>query len=537
MVETDQKNPRYDFDAVVVGAGMGGIYAAHRLSSLGLRVLGLEGASGVGGVWFHNRYPGARVDVESQAYNFLFDKELTASWNWSERYAGQPELCAYLNFVADHLDVRKLFRFDSLVTGAKWDGALQTYTVTINNAETVATRFLIMATGQLSKPRTPEFEGLENFGGQWVRTGDWPAETVELEGKRVAVIGTGSSGVQAITEIATKAAHLHVFQRTPSYTVPNRNRPSGPAQTREVVENFDAYRDELLGQAAGVRADPPAGPVAEHSPDRQRELIAQRWDEGGATINFVFADQGVNPEANNVVSEFVRGKIAEIVTDPAVAEKLTPRSYPIGTRRVCVSTGYYETFNRENVTLVDVRDEPIVRLTERGIKTIESEYEFDVVVFALGFDAFTGALNDAQITNTSGAGPTDHWNNGPSTYLGLMTGGFPNLFMLTGPGSPSVLANMFLTNTQHVDLVAEIISHMNERGYTTAEPTDDAVREWTQHAKDVAEPMLRRQVESYMVQIGEDGYRYLIPYAGGLHNYIDHCDKVVADGFSGVDFR
>ncbi|MGQ4601327.1 FAD-dependent oxidoreductase [Nocardia sp. R6R-6] len=537
MVEPNRQVDGCDYDVVVVGAGMGGIYGAHRFASQGLRLLGLEAAAGFGGVWYHNRYPGARVDVESQVYNFLFDRELVKSWEWSERYASQPEILAYLEHVAGHLGVRDLFRFESRVTGARWDDERHRYTVDINGSTALTTRFLVMATGQLSKPHDPPFTGLADFRGRWVRTGDWPRDPVDIDGKRVAVIGTGSSGVQVITEIAPKVASLHVFQRTPAYTVPSRNRASGPDQAAEVYENFDRFRDQLFGQAAGIRARPPAGPAAQYSPAEQRQLIQQRWDEGGATINFTFSDQSVDLESSTVVGDFVRDKISEIVADPATAAALKPTTYPIGTRRVCVSSGYYETYNRDNVVLVDIAREPIVGITRSGIKTAAAEYEFDLIVFALGFDAFTGALEVANIVNHEGRGPTDHWVNGPATYLGLMTTGFPNLFTITGPGSPSVLANMFLANTQHLDLVGDLLAHMTERGLTRVEPSEAAQTQWTRHANEVAEPLLRRQVASYMVQVGQDGQRYLIPYAGGFHTFVEHCSAVVAGGFTGMEFR
>ncbi|MGY4099388.1 flavin-containing monooxygenase [Nocardia sp. R16R-3T] len=537
MVEPNLQVDGCDYDVVVVGAGMGGIYGAHRLASQGLRVLGLEAASGFGGVWYHNRYPGARVDVESQVYNFLFDRDLVKSWVWSERYATQSEILAYLDHVADYLDVRKLFRFDSRVTAARWDDERHRYTVEVNGSRRVTARFLVMATGQLSKPHDPPFAGLESFRGRWVRTGDWPHDRVDFDGKRVAVIGTGSSGVQVITEIAPRVGSLHVFQRTPAYTVPSRNRPSGPEQAAQVFENFDAFRDALYRQAAGIRARPPAGPAAEYSPQEQQRLVQERWDEGGATINFAFSDQSVDLESSTVVGDFVRGKIREIVANPDTAATLTPTSYPIGTRRVCVSSGYYETYNRDNVVLVDVSREPITRITPRGIETTAVEYEFDLIIFALGFDAFTGALDAANIVNHEGRGPTDHWVNGPATYLGLMTTGFPNLFMVTGPGSPSVLANMFLANTQHLDLVGDLIAHMTDRGHTRAEPSEAAQAEWTRHANEIAEPLLRRQAASYMVQVGQDGERYLIPYAGGFNSFVEHCSAVVAGGFPGMEFQ
>ena len=537
MVDLDPSAEQPEYDVVVVGAGMGGIYGAHRFSSLGLRVLGLEGASGFGGVWFHNRYPGARVDVESQAYNFLFDRDLVKSWVWSERYASQPEILAYLNHVAEYLDVGRLFKFESWVTGARWDEERRQYEISVNGTTTVTARFLVMATGQLSKPHDPPFEGLDSFTGRWVRTGDWPDEPIAVEGKRVAVVGTGSSGVQAITALAPEVASLHVFQRTPAYTVPSRNRPSGPEQATELFDNFEGFRQELYGNAAGIRAKAPAGPASKFTPEEQRRLVQERWDEGGATINFAFDDQGVNLESNEIVAEFVREKIREIVRDPQTAETLTPRTYPIGTRRVCVSPGYYETFNRGNVYLVDVSRDPIVRLTPRGIATEHNEYEFDLIVFALGFDAFTGALNAANIVNDEGRGPTDNWVNGPATFLGVMTTGFPNLFMTTGPGSPSVLVNMFLANTQHMDFVGELMRYALDHGHTRIEPTEQAQDEWTRHANEVAEPLLRRQVNSYMIAPGQDGGRYLIPYAGGFPAFVKRCDEEVAAGFPGVEFR
>ena len=527
------------FDVIVVGAGMGGIYAVHRFTKQGLSVLGLEGAPDVGGVWYHNAYPGARVDIESDYYCYFFDPELYREWEWTERYAAQPEILRYLNHVADRYDVRRHYLFNTWMNGARWEPEDNRYRVTTDTGRTFTARYLVMTTGQLSKARTPDFAGLEEFAGEWYQTSHWPHEPVALAGRRVGVIGTGSSGVQAITAIAKEAAHLHVFQRTANYSVPAFNRPADKRKHARLAAKVEELYQEVMETPGGLILPPTRGPAGNYTYEQQQAMLEERWAFGGQALLSLFSDQGVDPEVNELVAEFVRGKVRTIVRDPETAEKLVPNSYPIGVRRLCIDTGYYETFNRENVSLVDIKADPIERINRTGIRlTSGTEIELDVIVFALGFEAFTGALDNANIRNEHGLQPSDNWKRGPRTYLGLMTTGFPNLFLITGPGSPSVLANMNLANVHHLDFVGGLIMHMQEHGYQRVEPTEEAQNAWTAHVASVAEPLLRRKVDNYMVHVNrDDGTRVFIPYAGGFGDYVKRCAAVVAEGYQGFDFK
>jgi cation diffusion facilitator CzcD-associated flavoprotein CzcO len=516
---------------------MGGIYAVHRFAEQGLSVLGFEAAADVGGVWYHNRYPGARVDVEGFYYCYFFDPQLYQEWEWSERYPSQAEILGYLNHVADRYELRQHFRFNTWVTDAVWDPDRNRYTVTTDSGESYTARYLVMTTGQLSKPRKPAFDGLDDFDGEWVQTSVWPDRHVELAGKRVGVIGTGSSGVQAVSEIAKTAAELVVFQRTANYSVPARNGPMDRDKYRSHAAQVEETWQEVVGNAAGSVMPMWAGPIADFDDQERARLLEERWEYGGHTMNAVFSDQGTSMEANTVVADFVRSKIRQIVEDPAVAEKLLPVEYPIGSRRLCVDTGYYDTFNRDNVTLVDVKADPIQRITPDGIATRDRHHPLDVIVFALGFNAFTGALDNIRIRNEHGRHPTDNWKRGPHTYLGLMTVDFPNLFIVTGPGSPSVLANMIVANVQHIDFIAECFAHMADRGFTRVEPLESAQSEWTAHVAEVSNKLLRLNVENYMVHVNEDGSRVFMPYAGGMGVYARRCNEVIANGFEGFEFK
>jgi cation diffusion facilitator CzcD-associated flavoprotein CzcO len=525
---------RPQFDAVVVGAGIGGIYAMHRLRNQGLSVLGVEAASDVGGVWYHNRYPGARVDVESYYYCF-YDEQLYQDWTWSERYPAQPEILAYLNFAADRYRVRPHFRFNTQVIGALWEG--DRYTITTDRGDTVSARFLLMATGQLSKPRTPDFPGLEDFRGRWVLTSHWPHDPVELADKRIGIFGTGSSGIQAIPELAKAARHLHVFQRTPNYTAPAHNRPLDQAKYAELAGRLDELWTETLQHPAGMMFPLPLGASTDFSPEERTRILERRWAEhGGHSMNTVFTDQGRVRAANNIVAEFIRTKVAQIVHDPDTAATLSPSAYPLGSRRLALDTGYYQAYNRDNVTLVDLRRTPVERITETGVQTSAQHIELDLIVFAIGFEAFTGSLDAAGIRNAEHRGPSDYWTRGPRTYLGLMTRGFPNLFLLTGPGGPSVLANLVTGNVQQIEFTAALLAHMAERDHRTVEPTEQAQNNWTAHVNEVAEPLIRRQVDNFMVHVNDDGTRFFIPYAGGLPRYAAACDEVAANGYSGFAF-
>ncbi|GAA3383027.1 flavin-containing monooxygenase [Cryptosporangium minutisporangium] len=520
------------YDVIVVGAGLGGLYAVHRFRRDGLDVRCLESAAGVGGVWRHNRYPGARVDIESHDYCYYFSEDLYREWNWTERYASQPELLAYLEHVAERFDLNRHIRFDTRMEGADWRPGEKRWEVRTSTGETLTADFLVMATGNLSEARTPDFPGIDDFDGQWVMTAHWPEEPVELEGKRIGVVGTGSSGAQVIPVLADRAAELHVFQRTPNFVVPARNG----APVAEVINKVRAdYATERawMRAAGGNHVQYFLADFDSLDAEGRRSLLEQQWERGGHGMSYVFLTQGVFKEHNDVVAEFVREKIRETVKDPETAENLSPYDHPIGSRRLVIDTNYYETFNRDHVSLVDLREEPIDRITPHGIRTTAREYPLDLLVFALGFDAYVGAINATDIRNADGERPADGWQRRPLTLLGLMTKGFPNFFFLTGPGSPATLANLFAENEYHVDWVADAISHLRQRGYRTIEPTDEGQREWTAVLDKTSAPLLRRHVRNYMTHSNPDGTRYFIPYAGGLHTYIKLADEIAANGYRG----
>lgn len=526
-------------DVVVVGAGFGGLYAIERLRRDGLSVLALESGGGVGGVWFHNRYPGARVDIESLDYCYQFSPKLTREWRWSERYAAQEELLRYLNFVADKFELRPYIRFNTTLVGAKWRPEEAHYLLATDSGEAISCRFLMLATGNLSAAREPKFPGLETFTGEWVQTSHWPERHVQIDGRRVAVIGTGSSGVQTITAIAPRVEQLFVFQRTPNFSAPARNAPLAPEAIEAVLRTPDR-REKLLATSLGAVLGLP-GPLltyGEYSETERAARLEAQWALGGQGLNRVFADQGTNPDVNKLVSDFVRGKIRETVHDPRVAEQLCPHDHPIGTRRLCLDTGYYETFNRDNVTLVDVAADPIERITPTGIQLRSgANYDVDLIVFALGFHAFRGAMDRIDIRNGDDRTISEAWRRGPRNYLGLMTAGFPNLFHLTGPGSPSVLSNMALMNEQHVDFSADLIAHMRAGAHDTIEPELAAQDAWTAEVAIAASKLLRLNVDNYMVHVNaDDGSRVFMPHTGGLARYDEICREVAACGFKGFVF-
>ncbi|MGE0387405.1 MAG: flavin-containing monooxygenase [Gammaproteobacteria bacterium] len=526
-----------DYDAIVVGAGFGGLYGVHRLRSQGLSVLGIEGAGGVGGVWYHNRYPGCRVDVESFDYCFYFSEDLYRDWQWSEKYATQPELLRYLNHVADRFDIRRHFVFDTRVTAAHWMPERARYRISTSTGLEVTCRFLVMATGGLSAARKPQFEGLDRFQGEWVETQHWPHREVKLEGRRIGVVGTGSSGVQFIPVAAQAARHLYVFQRTPKFSVPAHNGPMNTSLWAKIRQDVPGERAKLWDHPGASHMVGPRGMAAEYTPAQQRAILEEYWALGGHNCQTIFRDQGYDRASNDIVADFVRGKIRSIVKDPAIAGKLCPDDHPFGTRRLIVDTDYYATYNRDNVTLVDVRANPIARITETGLQLQDGSHnEVDLIVFALGFDAFTGSLYRADIRNGRGERLEDHWRRGPRSLLGITTAGFPNLFLPTGPGSPSLLANLATQNEYQIDWIADCIAWMDAQGYASVEPTPEAEAEWTAHVADVAKNLLRLHVKNYMVFEAEDGTRVYMPYAAGMHRYTKRAREIAARGYEGFRF-
>ena len=525
-----------DYDAIVVGGGLGGLYALHRLRKMGLTARAFEAGSGVGGTWFWNRYPGARCDVESLEYSYAFDDDLQQEWHWPERYGTQPELLRYINHVADRFDLRRDIQFNTRVQSAAFDPGQNVWTVRTDKGDVVTAPFCIMATGNLSTPRVPDFKGIERFKGKWYHSGLYPQEGVDFSGLRVGVIGTGSSGVQMIPLIAQQAKHLHVFQRTANFSLPARNAPMDPTIEARHKSQYPERRAAAYETPFGIAGFPPPTKKAlDVTPEEREAQYEAKWAEGGS-ISFLYSytDLLLNKEANDTASEFVRNKIRSIVKDQKVAELLAPKDHPIGTKRLCLDTNYYEAYNRDNVTLVDVRSAPIQEISENGVRTADGEYELDAIVFATGFDAMTGALKEIDIRVGNGPSLADKWDNGPTTYLGLMVAGYPNMFTITGPGSPSVKTQMIVAIEQHMDWIGDCLATMRDRGMTRIEPTLEAERDWVQHVNDVADSTLYPLANSWYLGSNIPGKpRVFMPYVGGFAGYKKRCDAVAANGYEG----
>jgi cyclohexanone monooxygenase len=521
-------------DAVIVGAGFSGMYLLHKLRQQNLTAVVFEAGTGVGGTWYWNRYPGARVDVESLAYSYSFSEELEQEYPWEERYPTQPEILRYANHVADRFDLRRDIVFRTRVTAATWDEDTRTWLVRTEHADAVSARFLVMATGCLSASKMPEIPGLDTFKGATYHTAHWPHEGVDFTGLRVGLIGTGSSGVQSIPVIAEQAADLTVFQRTPAYSLPARNRRLRPDEIADMRANYPAYRKAQRESGFGVPVDPPTRSALEVADDERDAAFEVAW-ESGSLVNLLlsYTDIATNQEANDTAKRWIHRKIHSIVQDPQVAADLCPE-YPVGTKRPCLDTGYYEAYNRPNVHLVNLQRTPLVEVTERGVRTSEREHEFDVIVYATGFDAMTGALTNVDIRGRDGQSLKETWSAGPRTYLGIGTAGFPNLFMITGPGSPSVLSNMVVSIEQHVDWVVDAVAHLDRRGLRTIEPTQAAQDAWVDHVNEIASYTLYPKANSWYMGANVRGKpRVFMPYAGGVGEYRKKCDEVAAKGYEG----
>ena len=528
-----------EIDAVVIGAGFAGLYMLHRLRQMGLTARVYEAGSGVGGTWYWNRYPGAACDVESVLYSYSFSKQIEQEWSWSERYARQPEILRYTNYVTDRLDLRKDIQFKTRVTSAIFDEASNRWQVDTDRGDRVSAKYCVMATGCLSAPKAIDIPGLQHYQGKQYHTAYWPNESVDFTGQRVGVIGTGSSGIQCIPLIAQQAAHLHVFQRTPNFSIHALNGPISPEQERAVKSNYEDIRrrqySHFIGLVGGLEPVPTnTGSALTATPEERQHEYEYRWNLGGLYFYTSYADLFENKEANETVAEFVRGKIREKVRDPVVAELLCPKDYPFGTKRLCADTNYYETYNRDNVTLVDIKSSPIETFTQNGLKVKDKDYELDSIVFATGFDAMTGALFNIDIRGKGGVPLKDKWVAGPTTYLGIMTAGFPNLFITTGPGSPSVLYNMIIGNEQHVEWIADCIEHLRQHKHQTIEPTVEAESSWVAHVNEIGAGTLFVQTNSWYVGANVPGKpRVILPYLGGFEPYCKKCDEVVQNGYEG----
>ena len=521
-------------DAVIVGAGFAGLYSLYRFRGLGLSAQVFEAGDGVGGTWYWNRYPGARCDVESMDYSYSFSDELQQEWRWSERYAAQPEILTYINHVADRFDLRREIQFSTRVTSAVFDEAASRWTVETDRGDRVSARFCIMATGCLSDAQLPDIEGRDTFAGRWYHTGRWPHEGVDFTGRRVGIIGTGSSAIQSIPIIAKQAAHLFVFQRTPNFSMPAHNAPLDREFEQKVKQNYADFRRQARESRVGFVTERSGdSALAVNEEERLREF-ERRWNRGGLGFSATYADLLTDQKANDTAAEFFRNKIRAIVNDPAVADALIPQDYPLGTKRLCVDTDYYATFNRDNVTLVDLRKTPIDAILPHGLRTTAAEYAFDSLVFATGFDAMTGALLSIDIRGRAGQSLREKWAAGPRTYLGLAVAGFPNLFMITGPGSPSVLSNMIVSIEQHVDWITECLTYLRAHGHPSIEATPDAEERWVAHVNEVGHQTLYPKAKSWYMGANIPGKpRIFMPYIGGVGVYREKCDAVAAKGYEG----
>jgi cation diffusion facilitator CzcD-associated flavoprotein CzcO len=533
-MQSDSRTVPSSVDVVIVGAGLSGMYMLHKLREMHLSAVVFEAGTDVGGTWYWNRYPGARVDVESLAYSYSFSEELEQEYEWQERYPTQPEILRYAQHVADRFDLRRDIFFRTRVTAAMYGEDGRTWLVRTEHGDAVTARFFVMATGCLSSSKLPEIPGLDRFKGATYHTAHWPHEGVDFTGMRVGIIGTGSSGVQSIPVIAAQAADLTVFQRTPAYSLPARNRRLRPDEIADMKANYRAFRKAQKESGFGLPTPIATKSALEVSEEERNAAFEQAW-ESGSLVNLLtaYVDLAIDQKANDTAKRFIHSKIHQIVKDPQTAAGLCPE-YPVGTKRPCLDTDYYETYNRENVHLVNLRRTPILEIAEKGIRTSDKEYAFDAIVYATGFDAMTGALTNVDIRGRGGISLKETWHAGPRTYLGISSAGFPNMFMITGPGSPSVLSNMIVSIEQHVDWVIDAIEHLDHRGLTTIEPTGQAQEAWVDHVNLIASYTLYPKANSWYMGANVPGKpRVFMPYAGGVGEYRKKCDEIAAQGYEG----
>jgi cyclohexanone monooxygenase len=522
-------------DVVVVGAGFAGMYMLHRLRGLGLSARVYEQGGDVGGTWYWNRYPGARCDVESMQYSYSFSEELQQEWQWSERYAPQPEILRYANHVADRFNLRPDIQLDTRVDRAVFDESTSQWSVTTSDGKTVIAKYVVLATGCLSNARMPDIKGLSSFKGKVYHTGHWPHEPVDFKGLRVGVIGTGSSGIQSVPVIAERASHLTVFQRTANFSIPARNAALTPEERDSFRSNYPEFRRIAREETKnGIVQELPDRGALDDGDNERRAKYETRWSRGGLTFMSVYNNLALDKAANDTAADFVREKIAEIVRDPETAKLLQPNNHPIGSKRICIDSDYFAAFNRPNVTLVDIRSNPIEEITAKAVRTGGKDYEVDALVLATGFDAMTGSVAKIDIRGRNGQTLNQKWAEGPKTYLGVMSQGFPNLFIITGPGSPSVLSNMMVSIEQHVDWIADCIACMRDRDLVSIEAKKDAEEKWVAHVNEVARTTLYPQANSWYMGANIPGKpQIFMPYIGGVAAYRQICNDVAAKGYEG----
>ena len=523
----------HEFDAVVVGAGFAGLYMLHRLRGLGLSVRVFEAGEGVGGTWYWNRYPGARCDTDSVEYSYQFSEELQQEWHWTERFATQPEILSYLEHVADRFSLRSDIQFGSRGSSVHFDEIEARWLVKTDDGTSVTAIYCVMATGCLSAVNSPQFEGLGEFRGKWYHTGEWPHEGVNFSGQRVGVVGTGSSAIQSIPLIAEEAAHLTVFQRQANYSVPAYNAPLDPKEYADIKADYPGHRQRAKSLPTGCWWPVNSAAAVDLSPDAQQRELEERWAIGGLRLYGAFSDLLVNRASNEIAAEFVRHKIRTIVKDPDVADLLSPKSI-VGCKRICLDTNYYATFNRANVRLVDINNYPIAEVIPDGIRPAEEVFGLDMIVFAIGFDAMTGPLTRIDIRGVGKIALANKWADGPRNYLGIAIAGFPNLFTIAGPGSPSVLTNMVPSIEQHVEWIGDCIGTARAMGVERVEATVEAEDTWVGHNAEVAEATLFPSCNSWYIGANIPGKpRVFTPYIGGFPAYVEKCDEVAANGYEG----
>jgi len=526
---------RETYDVVVVGAGFAGMYMLHRLRGLGLSVRVYEQGGDVGGTWYWNRYPGARCDVESMQYSYSFSDELQQQWDWSERYAPQPEILKYANHVADRFDLRSDIQFDTRVDRAAFDENANQWSVTTSDGGNVTTKYVVLATGCLSNARMPDIKGLADFKGKVYHTGHWPHERIDFTGQRVGVIGTGSSAIQSVPIIAEQASHLTVFQRTANFSIPARNASLSAEERQSWRADYPEIRRKAREETRnGIYTEVPDKGALDDGDNERRAKYEARWSRGGLTFMSVYNNLALDKAANDTAADFVRDKIAEIVKDPKTAKLLQPNNHPIGSKRICIDSDYFAAFNRPNVTLVDIKSNPIEEILPDAVRTGGKDYEVDALVLATGFDAMTGSVAKIDIRGRKGQTLNQKWAEGPKTYLGLMSAGFPNLFMITGPGSPSVLSNMIVSIEQHVDWIADCIAYMRDRDLDSMEAKKEAEDNWVDHVNEVAQGTLYPQANSWYMGANIPGKpQIFMPYIGGVAIYRQTCNDVAAKGYEG----
>ncbi len=530
-------NKTEHYDAVVVGAGFAGLYMIHRLREAGMSVLAYEAAEGVGGVWYWNRYPGARCDTDSIYYNYTFSEELYQEWTWSERYASQPEILRYLNFVADKFDLRSNIQFGTRVSGAHFDESESQWDVILDDGSSVSSKYFITGAGVLSTLNIPEFKGRDSFEGQAFHTAEWP-EDLDLKGKRVGIIGTGSSGVQSIPEIAKDAEHLTIFQRSGQYTAPARNYSYNDEDVKKIKSNYKTMREKMLSTYDGIPIDRPDRSVLDHTPEQRNQVFEEAWSKGGVPhLLATYSDLKKNEESNAAMADFVGNKIYGLVKDQELAKKLQPVDY-FGTKRPISHIGFYDALEQDNVSLLNGYEANIEEITPSGIKIAEAEYDLDVIIYATGFDAITGSLFKMDLRGKDGVSLKEKWDNGAKTRtnLGLSTAGFPNLFIITGPESPSVTTNMPMAIEQHVDWITDCINYLEDNNIETIEATTEAEDAWSKSVSDVANKTLFVKTKSWYTGGNIDGKSLRFPiYLGGMPKYAEILDHVAKNGYEGFD--